>query len=290
LKSLKHLTRGQAAAISFGMSSSAAIRHPGKREQHATRIGSVSYLNAKPLIYGLDESDDLRLTLDVPSRLLDGLRQHRFDIALLPVIDIQRLDGLRVIPSGGIGCDGHTLTVRIFSRVPLDQIKTLACDSDSHTSVALAKIVLAEAMNLRPRFVDWNHEEPTPAEARLLIGDKVVCEEPPGFEYQLDLGDAWKRWTGLPFVFAVWVARNGVELGDLPARLETAKRAGLAHAVEIVQRYAVPRGWPAGLALQYLTVYLNYDIGERQLEAIRLFHQLAAKHGIIGGASLVTLS
>src|SRR5206468_279206 len=119
--------------------------------KQGTRIGSVSYLNAKPLIYGLDEADDLRLTLDVPSRLIDGLRERRFDVALLPVIDYQRLPGLRVLTSGGIGCDGHTLTVRIFSKVPIGQIKTLACDSDSHTSVALARIVLAEAFDLHPQ-------------------------------------------------------------------------------------------------------------------------------------------
>jgi predicted solute-binding protein len=75
-----------------------------------------------------------------------------------------------------------------------------------------------------------------------------------------------------------------VELGELPARLAQAKRAGLAHVREIVEQHAVRRGWPAGLALQYLTVYLKFDVGERQLEAIRLFHQLAAKHGAIEGA------
>src|SRR5947209_20212393 len=85
------------------------------------RIGSVSYLNAKPLIHGLENHDDVSLILDVPSKLLPGLRDQRFDIALLPVIDYQRLDHLNIVPSGGIGCDGPTLTVRIFSRVPIDR-------------------------------------------------------------------------------------------------------------------------------------------------------------------------
>jgi chorismate dehydratase len=260
----------------------AAIKPAARRKpQHATRIASVSYLNAKPLIYGLDEADDLQLTLDVPARLIDGLRARRFDVALLPVIDYQRLPGLRVLNSGGIGSDGQTLTVRIFSKVPVEEITTLACDADSHTSVALARIVLAESLKLHPRFIDWNHEEPTPAEARLLIGDKVVCEEPPGFEHQLDLGEAWKRLTGLPFVFAAWMARDGVELGDLPQRLDAAKRDGVAHVREIIERFAVPRGWPAGLALQYLTVHMKYDIGEREMTSIRRFFELAAHHRII---------
>src|SRR5690348_8053660 len=118
------------------------------------RIGSVSYLNAKPLLWGLERSSDIDLTLDVPSRLLAGLRENRFDIALLPVIDYQRMLGLRLVPSGGIGCDGPTLTVQIFNRKPVDKIQTLACDRDSHSSVALARVILAERYNVRPLFVD----------------------------------------------------------------------------------------------------------------------------------------
>src|SRR2546423_1541037 len=112
-----------------------ALSHPSVVK--TLRIGSVSFLNAKPLIYGLEEAPDLDLKLEVPSRLLAGLRDGRFDIALLPVIDYQHLENLCLVPSGGIGCDGSTLTVRIFSKKPIEQIQTLACDTDSHTSVAL---------------------------------------------------------------------------------------------------------------------------------------------------------
>jgi chorismate dehydratase len=256
------------------------------------RIGSVSYLNAKPLIYGLDSAENVRLDLRVPSRLIDGLRDESFDIALLPVIDYQRLAGLRVVPSGGIGCDGPTLTVRIFSRVPIGQIKVLACDTDSHTSVALARVLLAEHFGVKPEFVDLNRVDFARALSRddgfaqLLIGDKVVCEEPAGMEHQIDLGAAWKQMTGLPFVFAVWVARaevenSGINISAVADRLRRAKQAGLEHVNDLIAKYAVPRGWPSGLALQYLTSYLKFDIGDAQLQAIRLFHQLAAKHGIV---------
>lgn len=248
------------------------------------RIGSVSYLNAKPLIYGLENQNDLSLILDVPSRLLPGLRDKRFDIALLPVIDYQRLVGLKIVPSGGIGCDGPTLTVRIFSRVPIERIKTLACDTDSHTSVALARIILAEEFGIRPSLIDLlktDDANSKPDEARLLIGDKVVCEEPPGFEHQLDLGSAWKQLTGLPFVFATWMAGDGIDLRNLPQRLERAKLDGLAHVREIVSKYAIPRGWPAGIAQQYLTSYLKFDVTPIHLQAIEKFHQLAHEHQII---------
>ena len=270
-------------AYSYRMSTATVIVPPA-RPRHAIRLGSVSYLNAKPLIYGLDEADDIELSLDVPAKLIGGLREGRFDVALLPIIDYQRLDGVRVIPSGGIGCDGPTLTVRVFSQVPVEQVRTLACDTHSHTSVALARVIYAEAYGVTPRLVPLDTDDPAAdprAEARLLIGDKVVCEEPSGFPHQLDLGEAWKRLTGLPFLFAAWVARSGVDLGDLPERLAAAKVAGLADVDGIVRRHAVPRGWPPDLARRYMTDYLKYDVGPRQLEAVRLFHALAFKHGML---------
>jgi chorismate dehydratase len=248
------------------------------------RVGSVSFLNAKPLIYGLERERHVHLSLDVPARLLDGLTKERFDVALLPVIDYQRLPGLKLLSSGGIGCDGPTLTVRIFSPVPVERITTLACDTDSHTSVALARIVLSKLYNVRPRFMDLAAGAVTGDTALLLIGDKVVCEEPTELPHQLDLGEAWKRMTGLPFVFAAWIARAGVDLGDLPDRLEFAKRDGLAHLDEIITRHAVPRGWPTDVAHRYLTEFLKFDVGPEQLRAIHLFYEFAAEEGVIDHA------
>ncbi len=247
-------------------------------------VGCVSFLNAKPLIHGLERYEDLELTHDVPARLLSGLIDSRFDVALLPVIDYQRMPGLRLLTSGAIGCDGATLTVRIFSPIPVEQIRTLVCDTDSHTSVALARIVLAKLYGVRPRLVDLSAGGVKDDSALLLIGDKVVCDEPQGLPHQIDLGDAWKRLTGLPFVFAAWIARAGVDLRDLPERLERAKHDGLAHLDEIIARHAIPRGWPAEVAHRYLTDYLKFDIGTQQIQAIKLFHTHAAEEGLIDHA------
>ena len=245
------------------------------------RLGSVSFLNAKPLIYGLEETDGIDLQLDLPSRLIDGLLEDRFDVALLPVIDYQRMHGLRLLTSGGIGCDGPTLTVRIFSAVPVERISTLACDTDSHTSVALARVILAERYGTRPEFVPLDCQRSRLADAMLLIGDKVVCQGPIDLPHQVDLGQEWKALTGLPFVFAAWMARPGVDLRDLADQLDRAKRAGLAHVDRIIERFAIPKGWPADIARVYLTKRLHYDIGPRQLEAIRIFHRLAHLYGLI---------
>jgi chorismate dehydratase len=269
------------------MTMSSPVANPSDRPHGSRaklRVGSVSFLNAKPLIYGIDSSAGVDLALDVPSALLDGLRQGRYDVALLPVIDYQRMEGLRLLTAGGIGCNGPTLTVRIFSPIPIDQVRTLACDTDSHTSVALARVIFAETYGFVPEMIPLNRLAPGAADAstaKLLIGDKVVCEEPQGFPHQLDLGEAWKRLTGLPFVFAAWMAREGIVLGDLPGQLERAKRDGLRHVDQIVARDAVPRGWPADIARRYLTEYLQYDIGPAQLEAIQRFHALAHRHGVL---------
>ncbi|HTW93765.1 MAG TPA: menaquinone biosynthesis protein [Tepidisphaeraceae bacterium] len=245
--------------------------------QRIYSIGSVSYLNAKPLLYGLENDPAVKVHLDVPARLLERLQSGAFDVALLPVIDYQRAGGLRVLRSGGIGSDGATLTVRIFSRRPIEEMTRLGCDSDSHTSVALARILLAELYGLHPEFVPLSDAD----ESRLLIGDKVVRDEPRGMPHQLDLGEGWKRLTGMPFVFAVWTAVEGAELGDLPVRLAEARRTGTRNVENIVVAYAEKHGWPRDLARKYLSEHLKFEIGERELQAISRFHELAARYGLI---------
>lgn len=246
------------------------------------RVGAVSYLNTKPLIYGLENQPDIQLRLAVPSRLLDGLARSEYDVALLPVIDYQRLPGLRMLCSGGIGSDGETLTVRIFSHVPMGRIRSMACDLDSHTSVALARVILARRFDARPAFVD-RIAGANDADAVLLIGDKVIAEAPAGFQHQIDLGEQWKALTGLPFLFAAWMARQTTQLGDLPERLEQSKRAGLAHIDDIVRDHAPAHGWPVALARDYLTRHLGFDIGEPQIQAVKLFHRLAGELGLLDG-------
>jgi chorismate dehydratase len=177
--------------------------------------------------------------------------------------------------------------VRIFSPVPIEQIKTLACDTDSHTSVALARVILAETYGVRPEFVpltSLREGQAAAGVAKLLIGDKVVAQEPSRslMPHQLDLGEAWKELTGLPFLFAAWMARDGIELGDLPARLEQAKRDGLRNVDHIIAREAGARGWPADVARRYLTGFLNFDVGPQQLRAVRTFHDLSFRHGVLG--------
>jgi len=258
------------------------------------RVGCVSFLNAKPLIHGLESRTDLSIRLDVPSRLLKQLETSVVDIALCPVIDYQRSAcPLEVVPAGGICCQGPTLTVRLFSRVPLEEITHIHTDPDSHTSIALLKIILSEQYGLAPKIEPYaarhatDHAESnaaaSPPQAILLIGDKVVNNPPPddAYPYELDLGQAWHELTGLPFVFAIWMTRANTDLGDLPTTLNAQRLHNHPRLNEIADRYAHNHGWPPALGRQYLGQLLHYAIGPAQLQAIERFNVLAHHLGLI---------
>jgi chorismate dehydratase len=235
------------------------------------RVGAVSYLNTKPLIHGLERFVDLDLA--VPSALLSGLAEGRTDVALLPTADLLKLDGATPIPVGGICCDGPTLTVRIFSDRPLERLETLRVDTDSHTSVQLARVILARRYGCSPKFLPLDRGAPVDSPT-LLIGDKVITSAPDDarFPVQHDLGAEWKALTGLPFVFAIWTARPGYDASDVGPVLGRALDEGLAHVEEIVAHFSPIHRWPSEVARKYLTEYLHFRVGPRELEAVRRFH------------------
>lgn len=254
------------------------------------RLGVVSFLNSKPLIHGLSERGDVELVFDVPSRLPAFLEQGRVDAALIPIIDVIRSSGrLRVISDACIGCDGETMTVRIFSQIPPDRIHSLFVDGDSHTSKALATVMWHELygreLDLRP--FDVRTQKIDDCESVLLIGDKVVNRARGGFAYEVDLGAAWRQHTGLPFVFAVWAERND-SIENLPTRdrqslanlLCAARDAGVAHARELALEHAPKLWWPPDLAVKYLARCLKYKLEARFLLGADLFARLCARYSL----------
>lgn len=251
-------------------------------------VAAVSFLNARPLIEGLAEEPGIQLVTDVPSQLLESLIEDRASVALCPVIDFQLAPSeLLIVPTGAIGSDGPTLTVRVFSRVPMDEVVVVHTDGDSHTSVALLAVVFNELYGRFPEVKalessDVNGSE-APPDTVLLIGDKVVRNEPDPtlYPHQLDLGEAWHGMTGLPFVFACWMARADRELGDLPDILGRYRDLNRNRIAEIANAHAKTSGWPEGLAAAYLGKILRYDIGARELEAIELFWKHCHKLGLI---------
>jgi len=257
------------------------------KEESRWRLGVVSFLNSRPLIAGLENDASVELTFDVPSRLPALLEDGLVDAALVPVIDLLR-DGRptwRVISDACIGCDGETLTVRVFSRVPPEKIRRLHVDGDSHTSVALADLLWRETYGRRLTIVPFVDDNRADTEAVLLIGDKVVTRRLIDFDIQTDLGQAWKSLTGLPFVFAVWASsKSGRGVDALAERLSGARDIGVRTAEMIAEDLAPGMGWPVTLAKRYLTTRLKFHLGPRQRLGMTRFFELARRHEIIPAA------
>jgi chorismate dehydratase len=248
------------------------------------RLGVVSFLNARALIEGLDRAHaGVDLTLDVPAALAGLLDREEVDAALVPVIDMVRPGrDWNVISDACIGCNGETLTVRIFSRVPPEEIRRLHVDGDSHTSVVLAALIWQEMYGTALQVTPYHADVAADAcEAVLLIGDKVINQRPIDLDIEIDLGGAWKSLTGLPFVFAVWAARRGRELGDLPGILSRARDLGLTRLDDIAENVAPGMGWPVELARRYLKRRLVFTLDAPMREGLGLFLELARKCGLV---------
>src|SRR5215207_2486610 len=181
------------------------------------RIGAVNYLNTKPLICDLDQlAPDAELLLDLPSRLADRLATGDLDVALIPVIEYFRAGTYSIVPGVSIASRGPVLSVTLFSRVPWPDIRSVALDEGSRTSAALTQILLRKRYGVRPRVEQLLIDAPAESaatDAVLLIGDRAMKACLPGHPFAYDLGQEWTDWTGLPFVYAIWAVRPGVELG-----------------------------------------------------------------------------
>ena len=243
----------------------------------------VCYLNAKPLIDGLDRDPAICMVHDVPSRLAPLLDAGTVDAALLPVIDlVSHGRKWKIVSDACIGCDGETLTVRVFSRIPADSIRRLHVDGDSHTSVVLASLLWRELYDRELEIVPFEGQESVEnCEAVLLIGDKVVNHTLIDYHIETDLGSAWKSLTSLPFVFAVWAAPRDLDVSVLAAKLSAARDRGEASAELIAADFGPGLNWPVTLAKRYLTKRLKFRMGPRQRQAITRFFELAGKHGLI---------
>ncbi|MCC6320756.1 MAG: hypothetical protein IT438_04890 [Phycisphaerales bacterium] len=266
----------------------------------------MKYLNTLPLVEGLQSLRDVEVISAVPSRLIGMLREREVEVALASVVDAAG-EGVSAVGVGMIGSDGPTLTVRVFSRVPIEKIATVGADTDSHTSVWLLRVILARKYGVRARVMDFDARErmvvgageggrgdeaaerngrEQDVDALLLIGDKVVTDPPDRREYphELDLGAAWKEMTGLPFVYAVWMCRAGEEesaaVRTAAAVLDRQRRHNATRLGWIAGRRAEERGWPVGLAARYIGSCLTFDVGEAEREAVDKFIGWAHELGL----------
>ncbi len=251
------------------------------------RIGAVNYLNTKPLVYGLSQlAPWAQLSFDLPSRLADSLAAGRLDVALIPCIELFQDPTYRVISDACIGCRGPVLSVKLFSRVPIDEIRTLALDEGSRTSCALVQVLLKRRFGIRPEAtplpIGAGLEE-VDTDAVLLIGDRAMHSPVGKFVAVWDLGDQWVRWTELPFVFALWTARPDVETVELEPALSAARDAGLANVEKIAATESAALGLTEPQCIDYLRDNLNFHFGHQEQQGLELFHRYAAELNLAPG-------
>ncbi len=247
----------------------------------AIRVGAVSYLNAQPLVDGLDH-DRIALSYDVPAALSAALSEQAVDVALVPVVDVLRSRDWTLVSDACIGCDGPTMTVRVFAQQPPETLDTLCVDTDSHTSVALARVLWQNHFARELEIIPLAGRDPREQPAVLLIGDKVMQFPADAFGYHVDLGELWQQHTGLPFMFAAWATRPATATNDwLPAELSQARDRGVARAVEIAEQQADARAWPVAAAREYLTRCLRFRIDERMRAGATRFAADCARLGLV---------
>lgn len=248
------------------------------------RVGAVNYLNTKPLIEDLETlAPEAQLVLEVPSRLADDLAEGRLDVALIPVIEYFRAGTYTIVPNIAIASHGPVLSVTLFSRVPWSEIRRVALDEGSRTSAALAQVLLRKRYGINPQLVPLpltQQAEHVDADAVLLIGDRAMRACLPGFAHAFDLGQEWHEWTGLPFVYAVWAVREGVELGPVAEALVRAKRRGLERIGPIAAREAPLLELDAGFCRRYLANIIRFDLGPREQAGLHHFYMLACELGL----------
>jgi len=230
------------------------------------RVCAVSFLNTCPLVWGLQhgpQRDIFDLSFEIPSVCADRLASGTADIGLVPAIEAKR-HRLDFVPGLCIACNGPVRSILLVSRVPAPEIRTLAADSSSRTSVALARLILRDRYHVEPEFrphaprLDLMLQA---ADAGLLIGDPALHVQPDGLPYHVyDLGQEWKWLTGLPMVFAVWAARPGVISPDVAAALQASYAFGRQRMDEIIERESAPRGFSSELVRQYLTHYIRFQL------------------------------
>ncbi|HWL09422.1 MAG TPA: menaquinone biosynthesis protein, partial [Planctomicrobium sp.] len=239
------------------------------------RIGVVTYLNSKPLIEGLAGLCPFAdLILDYPSHLADGLAQGKLDVALIPSIESFSNPDYEVISDACVATHSDVFSVKLYCRVHPGEIRTLALDEGSRTSAALTRIMLAERFGVAPEIQPLPLGKSThdcTTDAVLLIGDRAMHTPDEPFHTVWDLGSEWVQWTGLPFVFAMWVARKERSVTALSEQLSAARDLGLQHVEEIARRGAEQLNLPEETILHYLTKNLHFQLGSAERAGLKLF-------------------
>lgn len=246
------------------------------------RVGAIDYLNVKPFLYGIKHStliNEIELVETFPSRLAQMLLNDEVDLGIVPVAVIPEMKEHYIVSDYCIGCDGPVASVCLFSEVPINRVQTVLLDYQSRTSVALVQILLKNYWNIIPVFEDAQEEEYRHriknTTAGVVIGDRAF-EQRKQSTYIYDLGEAWKNYTGLNFVFAAWVANKPLPAEFISAFNE-ANGAGLTHIDEVVAE----NPYTLYDLKQYYKYNINYVLDEKKKAGLEEFlFQLKRLHSL----------
>lgn len=236
-----------------------------------TWVGAVNYLNTKPLIYGFENgamADDVHLQLDYPAKLAERMKKGELDVALLPIAALADLPRAFIFSNYCIGANDAVASVCLFSEVPLEKIEEIYLDYQSRTSVALLKILLKNHWSKEVRFIEADKNYITKIKgntAGLIIGDRAF-EQLKNYKHIYDLAAEWKLFTGLPFVFAAWVANKNLS-EEFVTNFNKACAQGFNHLDEIIKQ----ANYPHYNLKTYYTNNISYQLNAEKHKAIELF-------------------
>jgi chorismate dehydratase len=250
-----------------------------------TRLGAVGYLNARPLTWALDQAPDRwKIRYDVPSVCADLLRSGETDLGLIPSFEYLQSPDYRFVPGVGIGSRGPVASVALFSRVPVGDVRRIALDTSSRTSVALIKVLCRHRFAIAPEFVPHGPDLAAmtrQADAALLIGDPALEADPGALGLRkVDLGEEWTAMTGLPFIYAAWTGRPGaIDRAGIGA-LQEAQDEGARATEAIAAEYARGDAATASRAAAYLRHNVKYGLGPDEAAGLQTFLDYAADLGL----------
>lgn len=228
------------------------------------RVSAVSYTNTKPFAYGLQHSgilDKIDLSFDNPSDCAQKLIDDKVDIGLVPVAALLNISGYKIVSDYCIGADGAVNSVFIFSNKPVEDIKTLRLDLQSRTSNNLAKVLLKNHWEIEVTYIDNNN-----ADAFVEIGDRTFGKKEK-YPFVYDLAEEWKKFTGLPFVFAVWASNKTIPATFI-TEFNSALKLGIQNIPAVISD--LPKRDNFDLD-DYLTNKLDYSLNESKILALDLF-------------------
>lgn len=231
----------------------------------------MSYLNTKPLIYGFEQgmmAGGIDLKIDFPSRIASMLLEDEIDVGLVPVAIIPEMKEHEIISDYCISCDGEVASVCLFSEVPLDKIEKILLDYQSRTSVELLKILIKQFWKIDPELEETKGEYQSGISgttAALVIGDRALIQRKIS-PYIYDLGLEWKKFTGLPFVFAAWISNKKLS-ADFITSFNDANMAGLNK----LERIVMENPFSEFDLSEYYTKYISFTLNKNKRRALDLF-------------------